>query len=334
MALTSEQQRFRHAKLGSSDAPRIMAGDWIDLWREKTSRAEPVNLDFVPHVQIGIATEPLHARFYTHHTGIACHPANETLVHPAFEFIVAHLDFLTWQEGTAGPAAAPDTILEAKFTSGFMSDEELVQRYYWQLQHQMLVSGLRRAVLSILRPSAYSCVPIPRNDDDIATLLDTLRAFWWYVENDLEPVDAIPVAAPAIASPRVVDISLHNEFMSWSGILAETRDGARQFQAAEAALKALMPDDARIAFVPPRIAATGADGTVLAGPHDGIVLTRAKDGKLSMRFADLPKKHRDKAEPWQPGSLAGAAPTPMETRHSEPAARRERRAKRAVRSTA
>ena len=36
--LTPEQRKAREGKIGGSDAERIMAGDWLNLWLEKTKR--------------------------------------------------------------------------------------------------------------------------------------------------------------------------------------------------------------------------------------------------------------------------------------------------------
>jgi len=197
MALTDDQREFRARRIGSSDARRIMAGHWVEVWREKTGRAGPPCLDFVPAVQIGIATEHLHARFYTFRTGIGVYPADHgTYVHPDHDHIVANLDFLTWSALPADPLEPTDTILEAKFHSGPMTDEDLAEKYYWQVQHQMLVSGFRQGVLSVLRPSGYSFLEIPHSEADAETLLETLQAFWWHVENDLEPADPSPVEPP------------------------------------------------------------------------------------------------------------------------------------------
>ena len=44
----------RPKTLGGSDAVRIMEGDWHTLWKEKTGRQEPANLDRVLPVQLGI----------------------------------------------------------------------------------------------------------------------------------------------------------------------------------------------------------------------------------------------------------------------------------------
>lgn len=294
MAISDEQRLFRAERLGSSDATRLMAGDWRGLWEEKTGRVEPPCLDFVPRVQIGIATEPLHAAFYAHRTGVACRPAEGTLVHPEFGFIVAHLDFLTWRRPEDKGCLPCDTLVEAKFTAGFKSDQELGQQYHWQIQHQFLVSGLPHAVLSILRPSSYSLLPVERDERGIAKLLDSLHAFWWYVENDIEPPDPEPVAAPAVTGARVLDMSRHNEFAAWGGILMENELGMRAYRGAETALKALMPADAQIAFLP------GASGESAASEPCGVYLARSSDGKLALRFGGLPRRHRAKLEPWEP----------------------------------
>lgn len=302
MAISGEQREARMGKLGSSDAPRIMAGFWVELWREKTGRTAPPNLDFVPPVQIGIATEPLHAKFYTQKTGIGCYPAGErTYVHPEHAFIVAHLDFLTWTEPNGHYDQAADMILEAKFHSGTKTDEELAEQYYWQLQHQMLVTGLSHSVLSILRPASYAAIRVPRSERDVATLLETLRAFWWHVENDVEPNDPPPVEAPDFERLRVLDMSLHNEFAALGGMLMDHRDGMLAFREAEAGLKALMPDDARIAFLCP----SGAEKAGSAAR--GFFLARSKDGKLSLRFGAVPRKYLQRAEPWLPKSPPQAA---------------------------
>lgn len=287
MAISGEQRVFRAARLGSSDAPRLMSGAWRALWAEKTGRAAAPTLDFVPAVQIGIATEALHARFYEHHTGIACRPAEGTLVHPAFDFIVAHLDFLTWQEPEGAGERPCDTLIEAKFNSGFRSDNELAAQYYWQIQHQLLVSGLAHAVLSILRPSSYGVVRIARDERNIGKLLDTLHAFWWYVEKDVEPDEVEPVAPPLPTGNRVLDMSRHNEFTAWAGILVDSQNGMRAYREAESAIKALMPADAHIAFLPPSAGA-------------GVLLQRSRDGKLALRFGDVPRRYRAEAELWRP----------------------------------
>jgi predicted phage-related endonuclease len=297
MAISAEQRRLRSRRLGSSDAGRVMAGDWRALWLEKTGRAERPSLDFVPAVQIGVATEHLHARFFTRATGIGCYPADaETYVHPRHDFVVAHLDFLTWREAV-GPFMEdpPDTVLEAKFCGGPQLDEDLAETHFWQLQHQMMTAGLRHSVLSILRPSGYSWIEVPFDEARANLLLETELAFWWHVEEDVEPGDPLPVEAPAIEGARILDMSFHNEFSDRAGTLLSSRSAWQAYKEAEVGIKALMPEEARIAYVPP---ASGADG---------LYLLRSRDGRLTLRFGPLPRKYHGRAEVWGPGLAAPEA---------------------------
>lgn len=290
MAISDAQRAVRAGRIGSSDATRIMAGDWLALWREKTGRTVPADLDLVAAVQIGIATEHLHPRFVEHATGVRCVAAEDSWVHPDHDWMVAHPDFLTW-EGAERPSA-PDMVVEAKFSGGFQSDADLAQRYHWQLQHQLTVMGLDRGLLSILRPNGHALVRVHRDEAGCDRLLETLHAFWWHVANDVEPCDPLPFDGPsydgALAAGRVVDMAGHNRFASLAVTLVEQRSAALALREAEAALKALMPADARVAFF------AGAE------PGRGLYLARDRDGRLSLRYGAPPRRTLDRAEPWTP----------------------------------
>ncbi|QJE72853.1 YqaJ viral recombinase family protein [Aerophototrophica crusticola] len=282
MAISPDQRQYRSRRLGSSDATRVMAGDWHQLWLEKTGRVEPDNLDFVPAVQIGIVTEALHPKFWERRTGLPCLPANgRSYAHSQHDWLVCHPDFLTWEAFPLDPFAKPDTLLEAKFCGSPKSDEELGEQYYWQVQHQMLVAGLDKAVLSILRPGSYSWLAIPYSAPDQARLMENLQAFWWHVENDIEPGDPLPVPAPDLDQMRIVDMGRHNEFASHAATLLTCREDWAAYRAAEAGLKALMPEDARIAFV-----------------AEGLYLSRSRDGRITLRFGRVSPQYTAKAEPW------------------------------------
>ena len=279
MAITEQQRALRAGRVGSSDAGRVMAGDWLALWREKTGRAEPANLDLVAAVQIGIATEHLHPRFVEHATGVPCVAANETYVHAEHDWLVAHPDFLSWD---GAPVGAPDTLVEAKFSGGFQSDAELAQRYHWQLQHQFLATGLERGLLSILRPNGHALMRVRRLEAECDRLLATLQAFWWYVANDVEPSDPLPAEAPVYETLRVVDMARHNRFAALAAVLVERRPAALEAREAETALKALMPADAKVAFCA------------------GLYLARDREGRLSLRYGDPPRRALERVETWEP----------------------------------
>lgn len=299
MAITQAQRELRAGRIGSSDATRVIAGDWLSLWREKTGRVEPDNLDLVAAVQIGIATEHLHPRFVAHATGMPCVVAPDSYRHAEHDWMVAHPDFLTGSE----VGGALDTIVEAKFNSGFHSDGDLARRYHWQIQHQLEVVGLDRALLSILRPTGHSLVTVDRRPDDVERLVETLEAFWWHVVNDVEPSDPLPVDGPSYENGRVFDMGRHNRFQALAGRLVANRAAALEVKEDEAALKALMPDDARIAFV----AMDQPDGR-----SGGLYLARDREGRLSLRYGAPPRRALADAQSWSPSADPNAVELSLE----------------------
>ncbi|WP_451983626.1 YqaJ viral recombinase family protein [Azospirillum endophyticum] len=304
MAITQAQRDFRAGRIGSSDATRVMAGDWLSLWREKTGRAEAEVLDLVAAVQIGIATEHLHPRFVAHATGRACVAAPDTYRHAAHDWMVAHPDFLT----SSVADGALDTIVEAKFNSGFQSDADLARRYHWQIQHQLEVVGMDRALLSILRPTGHSLVNVDRRPDDVERLVETLEAFWWHVVNDVEPSDPLPMDGPSYENGRVFDMGRHNRFRALADRLIANRAAALEVKEAEAALKALMPEDARIAFV--AIDQTGSRSENRSG---GLYLARDREGRLSLRYGAPPRRALADAQSWGPSADPNAVELSLET---------------------
>lgn len=293
MAITQAQRDLRAGRIGSSDATRVMAGDWLSLWREKTGRVEPENLDLVAAVQIGIATEHLHPRFVAHAAGLVCVAAPDTYRHAEHDWMVAHPDFLA----SSVADGALDTIVEAKFNSGFQSDADLARRYHWQVQHQLEVVGLDRALLSILRPTGHSLVTVERRPDDVERLVETLEAFWWHVVNDVEPSDPLPMDGPSYETGRVFDMGRHNRFRALADRLVANRAAALEVKEAEAALKALMPDDARIAFV-----ATGQIDGQANDRSGGLYLARDREGRLSLRYGAPPRRALADAQSWVPSA--------------------------------
>ena len=201
-----------------------------------------------------------------------------------------NLDFATYSE----PGKEVwDTPLEAKFNAGFSTLEDSLEYNFWQIQHQLLVTGCSQAVLSLIQPrrDGYSYAVVARDEARIVQLEETIHAFWWYVENDEPPEQREFVEAPAVARQRVLDMSLNNSFVNLATVVLEHRLAVKASKDAESAIKAEMPEDAQLCYLPPR------------DSNPGFVLTRAKDGKISMKFGDLPKTHARRAVLWLPDGV-------------------------------
>jgi predicted phage-related endonuclease len=260
LGLTPEQIAERRNGIGGSDAGKILSGDWLPLWLEKTGRAEPEDLSTVLPVQIGLITEPLNLAWFARETGREVWGCGEAWKHNDFDFIRCTLDGVTWLE--PGRLA----VVQAKHVNPFAKIEEVEQRYMGQVHHEMLVTGARVAFLSVfLGTQKWECVEIERDDDYAARLLEYEVEFWGYVQRDEPPPQQEPVAAPVITKFRTADMSGSNSWAAHAGDWIANKGAAVKFKDAEKGLRSLVDPDVGLAI------------------GHGVQAKRSKDGKLLLR---------------------------------------------------
>src|SRR5262245_13691070 len=135
----------RRAFIGGSDARIIMGSDeaaLVRLWREKRGEAEPEDLSGNLIVQLGRATEELNRSWYERNTGRQVRDVQRQVRHSAISWMSATLD---------GIMDSPEAVFEAKFMLPWsFSEEAAAEKYMAQVQHNMWVTHLRSAVLSII----------------------------------------------------------------------------------------------------------------------------------------------------------------------------------------
>jgi len=258
--VTPEQHAERRTRIGGSDAGKIVSGMWHELWLEKTGRAEPEDLTWVLPVQLGILTEPLNLAFFEHATGHRVFGRGEIYVHPDYSFIGCTLDGLT----LIGNKPA---IVQCKHVSAFAKIEEVEQRYYPQVSHEMLVTGASVAFLSVfIGTMRHEIIEVHRDRDYINRLLDLEVEFWGYVQRDEQPPDKDGLAPPEkIDAAIVYDMDGSNEFATHADAWLQTYKHARSYEIACKALKKLVPADAAQCF------------------GYGITIDRNRAGALSIR---------------------------------------------------
>jgi hypothetical protein len=250
--------------LGASDAKHILAGGraWQDLWKQKTSRAEPVNLDDVFPVQLGSFTEDFHLDWTIERLGRttdwredAGQRQREDRV-PFFNQVpmLAHLDARVSNAVTG--QIAP---VEAKHSSGARNLEDLVDFYMPQLQQIMLCGGYEKLLFSaILANTEPARVWIGRSHAYADVLTEQSAAFWKYVTTDtLPPIDG-PVTMLSTAAKNAVEINdmvvrdatLDNHFVSAAADYNDNQDAAKKFENAKKDLKAMVADNEREVYCP------------------------------------------------------------------------------------
>src|SRR6267142_526442 len=178
-AITHDRRQF----LGGSDARIIMGKDekeLLRLWREKRGEAAALDLSGVLIVQLGLVTEDLNRRWYEINSGHRISDIQRHAIHKTIPWMAATLDGLVKETGA---------VFEAKFMLPWsFSEEGAVEKHMAQLQHNMLVTHLRTAVLSIITGGGkWVEITVPMDPLYLSVLVAAEKKFWRCVESGVVP---------------------------------------------------------------------------------------------------------------------------------------------------
>jgi predicted phage-related endonuclease len=235
----------RRSFVGGSDARIIMGSDetaLVRLWREKRGEIGPEDLSGNLIVQLGTVTEDLNRAWYERNTGRRVTDVQHHVKHSAIPWMAATLDGIV--EGMA-------VVFEAKFMLPWnFSEETAAEKYMAQLQHNMWVTHLRSAVLSIITGGGkWVEITIPMDPLYLSVLVSAEKKFWRCVQSGEVPhlINA-EAPRPRIEAIRIVDMSSSNSWAEFAGLFRTTREAFLDHERAKTELKALMPEDAKEAI--------------------------------------------------------------------------------------
>ena len=175
------KQPERPTGIGGTDAIRLAAGEWKNLWLEKTGKVEREDLSGVLPVQLGIFTEEFNRRWYQEVSGERVVSIGQVFTHPQYDYIYGSLDGI-----------AKGKVFEAKHINPFVKEDKIIEKYYPQVQHYMMVTGFSKAVLSVLRGTmAYNIYHVEADKKFQQKLEIACHIFWFYVVNDIEPPEFV-----------------------------------------------------------------------------------------------------------------------------------------------
>jgi predicted phage-related endonuclease len=231
--------------IGGSDARIIMGKDekaLLRLWREKREEEAPQDLSDVLIVQLGLATEDLNRRWYEVNSGKRVSDIQRQLKHRSIPWMAATLDGLVIETGA---------VFEAKFMLPWsFSEAAAAEKHMAQLQHNMLVAGTRKSVLSIITGGG-SWIQLSVEADPIyqTILIAAEKAFWQSVKTGQPPAlfDCEP-PKPRIEAARVVDMTASNSWAELANLFTQTRQAHADHERARSELKGLVPEDAKEAI--------------------------------------------------------------------------------------
>jgi predicted phage-related endonuclease len=256
----------RRAFIGGSDARIIMGSDevaLIRLWREKRGEVGPEDLSHNLIVQLGKVTEDLNRAWYERNTGRTVGDVQRLARHSAIPWMAATLDGIV--EGTGA-------VFESKFMLPWsFSEEAAAEKYMAQLQHNMWVTHLRSAVLSIITGGGkWVEITIPMDPLYLSILVSAEKKFWRCVQSGETPhlINAEP-PRPRIEAIRIVDMSSLNSWAEFAALFRNTRGAFLDHERAKTELKTLMPEDAKEAI------------------GHGVRAKRSKSGAVSFDVLDM-----------------------------------------------
>jgi len=260
----------RRSFVGGSDARIVMGRDetaLFRLWREKRGEIEPADLSGELIVQLGLVTEELNRHWYERYTGHRLGSVQKRIAHPTIPWMAATLDGLVEQT---------QAVFEAKFMLPWsFSEEAAAEKHMAQLQHNMLVVGVKTSVLSIINGGGkWHEISISADPLYQTVLIAAEKTFWRAVETGEPPrlFDAEP-PRPRIEAIRIVDMSGSNSWAEFAGVFRGTRAAYLEHERAKSELKALVPEDAKEAL------------------GHGIRARRSKAGAVSFDLMDMEVGH-------------------------------------------
>jgi predicted phage-related endonuclease len=260
----------RRSFIGGSDARTIIGDDeaaLLRLWREKRGEADPEDLSGNLIVQLGLATEELNRKWYQRNTGRDVKDVQRRVKHGAIPWMAATLD---------GVVEATGAVFEAKFMLPWsFSEEAAAEKHMAQLQHNMWVTHLRSAVLSIITGGGkWVEITIPMDPLYLSVLVAAEKKFWRCVQSGEVPhlINAEP-PRPRIEAIRIVDMSSSNSWAEFAALFRSTRPAYLEHERAKTELKALLPEDAKEAI------------------GHGLRARRSKSGAISFDALDLEAAH-------------------------------------------
>src|SRR5262245_23490733 len=223
----TKPHEYRRSFIGGSDARIIMGSDeaaLVRLWREKRGEAETEDLSGNLIVQLGAATEELNRSWYERNTGRRVTDVQRRVRHSAIPWMVATID---------GIVEGAGAVFEAKFMLPWsFSEEAAADKYMAQLQHNMWITNLRSAVLSIITGGGkWVEVTVPMDPLYLTVLVAAEKKFWRCVQFGETPhlINAEP-PRPRIEAIRIVDMSASNSWATAAIRTGRPGEGERSFR--------------------------------------------------------------------------------------------------------
>ena len=137
---------------------------------------------------MGIYTEPFNRDWFAaHNNGLYVQESEDVLYHKNYDYIYANLNGFLLDDNFKKQG-----VFEAKHVHAFTEDDTILEKYYAQVQHYMMVSRLPRTWLSVIfGNNKYKAFMIEKDQKFQKKLLKAEEMFWQHIINNEEPADHV-----------------------------------------------------------------------------------------------------------------------------------------------
>lgn len=243
LSLTAAAVSRRSKGIGGSDANVILSGDAErirGLWLAKRGESEAPDLSAHLPVMLGSWTESFNRQWFERVTGRPVCRVGESVLCKRYSWRRCTLD---------GFVEGAEAVWEAKHTNAFSSTDEVIERYMPQLQHNMAVTGVERAFLSVIFGNhRFEAVEVAADWLYQLDLFEAEADFWDCILTGREPVPAPVPASPRPVGVREVCLEGNNAWAAAAADWLENRTAAKTHAMATKALKELVEEDVARAF--------------------------------------------------------------------------------------
>lgn len=179
---------YRRKGIGGSDVSSLLGiNKWkseLELWLDKTGQSEDSTTDN-ESMMWGTILEPVIRNHFAKVTNKKVVEVKAMLQHPRYQFMLADVDGVTVDD-EGNPA-----ILEIKTASEYKRNEwesEVPTYYQTQVQHYLLVTGLKKAYVAVLiGGNTFKIYEIDADETIHNMLIKVEENFWNKVVNGIRP---------------------------------------------------------------------------------------------------------------------------------------------------